>query len=140
MTDNQQGYKTLNAPNQPLLSPHYVGAELAGGDRGACLLQGQQASPTSGLQKANALTANSASGYAVTMMKASPPLVISFQNVDTVAISIYALPGVLPFVPENDPCRHFPDQIGTLANSAPFVLAAGASLTLTASRTGWTTS
>jgi hypothetical protein len=131
------GYLTLNGPNQPVLSPHYVGAELPGGDRGACLLQGQQPRPTSGLQASNALTANGVAGYGVTLPKATAPLVLSFVNADAVSINIWALPGVLPNMPAGDPLAHFPDTIN--GSTAPYVLAAGASVTLTGARGSWST-
>ena len=64
--DNQQGYKTLIG-GWPLLSPHFVGQELAGvGDRGAVLRQNQTASPTGSLQRSQALTADGTAGYGVT--------------------------------------------------------------------------
>jgi hypothetical protein len=138
MSANQAGYATLNGPAQPLLGPHYTGAELPGGDRGACLLVGQQLRPTSGLQASNALQANGASGYAVTLPKATAPLVLDFLNVDpSASINIYALPGVLPNMPAGDPLGHFPDTIDALANSQPYVLAPGASVTFTGARGSW---
>ena len=140
MSANQQGYATLYGPNQPLLSPHYTGAELPGGDRGACLLQGQQPRPTAGLQANNALTANGQSNMAVTLPKATAPLVLTFQNIDVVAINIFAATGVNAYAPADDPTHSFPDTIDSLANSAPLVLAAGASVTLVGARGSWSTS
>lgn len=140
MSANQAGYAVLNGPNQPVLSPHYVGAELPGGDRGATLRQGQTSTPTPGLQANTALSAGGVAGYALTLPKASAPLVLAFTNVNSSAsINIYALPGVLPYMPQSDPLGHFPDTINSLPNATPYVLAAGASVTFTGARGSWST-
>lgn len=133
------GYATLYAvsPATPLLSPRYHGCEFV--DRGACLTQGQSQQPTGGLQANQALTAGGAAGYAVTLPKASAPLVLSFVNVDVVAINIFAAVGVNAFAPADDPTRWHADTINALANSAPYVLAAGASVTFTGARGSWST-
>ncbi len=135
-----QGYLTLNAPNQPLLSPYYHGAELPGGDRGATLRQAQTPAPTAGVQASNALSAGGVAGWGLTLPKASPPLVLAFTNVDsTASMNIWPLPGVLPNMPAADPLAHFADTIN--GSTAPFVLAPGASVTLTAEARGqWSSS
>ena len=136
MSASQAGYATLFADATPLLSPYTNGAELPGGDRGACLRQGQQARPSSGLQRSNALTAGGDNGWAVTLPNAARGLSFAFENSDSVSIDIYPVPtpGYFgAYVPL--------DTIGGKANSEAYSLAAGANVTFACSENHrWVTS
>jgi len=127
----QAGYATLIADATPLLSPYTTGSDLPGGDRGACLRQGQQARPTSGLQRQNAVTANGESGWAVTLPNAARGLSFVISSVDTTAsIDVFALPA-----PGYYGAVHL-DTIDGGANDAAYALAPDGSVTFSCTEDG----
>ena len=129
------GYHRMHADGVPILSRRVHGSGLPGSCRGECLEIGQQQRPTP-LERKTAIN-----GGDITMPRAAPPLNFWITNVGESAANIWALPGVEAFGPVDWVARLHPDQIGSLANSAAFSLAAGASVTLTADRLGhWSSS
>ena len=133
------GYYHMHAPLTCVLSPRKHGSGLPGSDRGECLEIGQQQRPTAGLQKLNALRADD-EGRAVTLPQAAPSLKLSFENIGSAAVDLYALPGVEAHGPAEWPARHHEDRIDSLAPGEPFVLEAGHAVTMTGALGRWSSS